>query len=90
MSKMLKRLMAVLVIVIFVLSPAMAFAADDPIVFKVAFTDNPTLKVGDQQVFHPSYAAMLAFQNAMDKYTNGKVKVELYPNGRLGDVKSNL
>lgn len=90
MKKMFKRILSVLIIGVFLLTPVMAFAADQPIVFKIAFTDNPTIKVGDMQVFHPSYAAMLAFQNAMEKYAPGKVKVELYTGGRLGDVKSNL
>ncbi|MDQ2080548.1 TRAP transporter substrate-binding protein DctP [Xanthobacteraceae bacterium Astr-EGSB] len=67
-----------------------ASAADEPITFRVAFTDSATIKIGDGVAYHPSYAAMLAFQNAMRRYAPGKVNVELYPNGRLGDVKSNL
>ncbi|PKM75758.1 MAG: hypothetical protein CVU90_15950, partial [Firmicutes bacterium HGW-Firmicutes-15] len=59
-------------------------------VVKIAFTDPPTLKIGDMQIYHPSYAAMLAFKGAFEKYTSGRYTVELYPYGTLGDAASNL
>lgn len=90
MSKSLMKWIGAVGTGLLLAAAASAHAADKPIVFKVAFTDSPTIKVGDAHVYHPSYAAMLAFQNAMQRYAPGMVKVELYPNGRLGDVKSNL
>lgn len=57
---------------------------------KIAFTDAPTLMVGDTEIYHPSYAAMLAFKGAFEKSTNGEYTVELYPNGTLGDADSTL
>lgn len=64
--------------------------AQEPQVVKIAFTDPPTLSIGDIQIFHPSYAAMLAFEGAFEKYTSGRYNVELYPYGTLGDAASNL
>lgn len=59
-------------------------------VVKLAFTDAPTLQVGDMEIYHPSYAAMLAFKGAFEKSTNGAYTVELYPNGTLGDAASTM
>lgn len=59
-------------------------------VVKIAFTDAPTLSVGDMEIYHPSYAAMLAFKGAFEKSTGGEYTVELYPNGTLGDAASTL
>lgn len=59
-------------------------------VVKIAFTDPPTLGIGDMQIYHPSYAAMLAFKGAFEKYTSNRYTVELYPYGTLGDAASNL
>lgn len=59
-------------------------------VVKIAFTDAPTLKVGDMEIYHPSYAAMLAFKGAFEKSTGGAYRVELYPNGTLGDAASTM
>jgi len=66
-----------------------SFAAD-PKVVKIAFTDPPTLNIGDMTIYHPSYAAMLAFKGSFEKYTSGRYVVELYPYGQLGDAASNL
>lgn len=66
-----------------------AALADDKVV-KIAFTDAPTLQVGDMQIYHPSYAAMLAFKGAFEKSTGGEYTVELYPNGTLGDAASTM
>ena len=50
----------------------------------------PTLTVGDMTIYHPSYAAMLAFKGAFEKSTGGEYTVELYPNGVLGDAASTM
>jgi tripartite ATP-independent transporter DctP family solute receptor len=93
MVKVLKRYSLLVVFICVLLQASFIVSAarptvNDPIVFKVAFTDAPTMKIGDKEVNHPSYAAMAAFQHAMDIYTQGRVKVEIYSNGRLGDNKS--
>ena len=59
-------------------------------VVKIAFTDPPTLQIGDMEIYHPSYAAMLSFKGAFEKYTSNRYTVELYPYGTLGDAASNL
>lgn len=65
-------------------------AKDHSKVLKLAFTDPPTLQVGDMKIYHPSYAAMLAFKGAFEKSTGGEYTVELYPNGVLGDAASTI
>lgn len=66
------------------------FAAETSKTVKLAFTDAPTLQIGDQEYNHPSYAAMLAFKSSFEKSTGGEYSVELYPGGTLGDAASNL
>ena len=91
MKKTGKRLISVLaclVLVVAMMTPAMA--AEDEKVLKLAFTDAPTLTVGDMTIYHPSYAAMLAFKGAFEKSTGGEYTVELYPNGVLGDAASTM
>ena len=67
-----------------------ALAAEDGKVLKLAFTDSPTLVIGDMTIYHPSYAAMLAFKGAFEKSTGGEYSGELYPNGVLGDAASTM
>ena len=89
--KLRKRLIATLVSATMLAAGLCATtvqAADN--VVKIAFTDAPTLKVGDVEIYHPSYAAMLAFKGAFEKSTNGDYSVELYPNGTLGDAASTM
>jgi tripartite ATP-independent transporter DctP family solute receptor len=64
--------------------------ADKPLICKIANTDPLKLKLGDKEVFGTSYVGMSAFKTALEKYSNGRVKVKLYMNGRLGDNKSAL
>jgi tripartite ATP-independent transporter DctP family solute receptor len=95
MVKVLKRYSLLVVLICVLLQASFIVSAanptvNNPIVFKVAFTDPPTMKLGDKEVNHPSYAQMVAFKHAMDNYALGRVKVELYTNGRLGDNKSTI
>jgi TRAP-type C4-dicarboxylate transport system substrate-binding protein len=89
MKKLVTLLLVVAMITMFMAPMTVSFAAE-PEVVKIAFTDAPTLKIGDMTIYHPSYAAMLAFKGAFEKYTAGRYKVELYPFGSLGDAASNL
>lgn len=68
----------------------LAAPEDDPIVIKIAYPDAPVTKVGDYAIPFPTYSAMIAFKNSLEVRTSGKVKVELYPGGALGDHRSNL
>lgn len=83
-----RRMIAVIALVLVLVGGMMSLSANN--VVKIAFTDPPTLKIGDMQIYHPSYAAMLAFKGAFEKYTSGRYTVELYPYGTLGDAASNL
>ncbi len=85
--KSMKRSAVVAILVLF--SVAGLFA-QQPIVFKMAFTDPPFMKIGDLQVMHHSYAGMVAFKGALEKLSNGRIVVENYPYGRLGDANENM
>ena len=71
--KKLTRFLAIVMMLalVFTLCSANAFAADKKVV-KLAFTDPPTLTVGDMTIYHHSYAAMLAFKGAFEKSTGGE------------------
>ena len=86
--KRTKRVLLLLVL-LGLLIPGIMFA-QSPQVVRIAFTDPPTLNVGEISIFHPSMAAMLAFKGAFERYTNNRFVVELYPFGVLGDAGSNL
>jgi tripartite ATP-independent transporter DctP family solute receptor len=64
--------------------------ANSQYVFKMALTDAPDTKIGNEKRVHHCYAAMVAFKESVEKDTKGRMKVELYPYGRLGDNKSYL
>jgi tripartite ATP-independent transporter DctP family solute receptor len=64
--------------------------AQQPIVFKLAFTDPPYMKIGELQVMHHSTAAMMAFKATVENLTQRRVVVENYFHGRLGDANENL
>ena len=79
-----------ILVAILVLCGFTALSAQSPIVFKLAFTDPPFLKIGDLQVMHHSYAGMVAFKGALEKLSEGRIVVENYPFGRLGDANENM
>jgi tripartite ATP-independent transporter DctP family solute receptor len=87
-----KLLLVTLLIFVLVQAPLIMAAkkptAQNPIICKIGYTEPPTVKIGGKEVNNPGWAQMVAFQSAMEKYSQGRVKVELYPNGRLGDNKS--
>lgn len=86
----MKNWKKLLVIVVLFLCVVGDLLAEQPIVFKLAFTDPPYLKIGDLQVMHHSYAGMVAFKSALEKLSSGRIVVELYPYGRLGDANENI
>lgn len=88
--KVRKRLIATLLTATMLAAGFCTSALADDNVVKIAFTDAPTLAIGDMEIYHPSYAAMLAFKGAFEKSTGGEYTVELYPNGTLGDAASTL
>ncbi len=89
MRKITKRILAVAFSAMLSISMAVSAYADEKVI-KLAFTDSPTLTIGDMTIYHPSYAAMLAFKGAFEKSTGNEYKVELYANGVLGDAASTL
>lgn len=92
MTAKMKRLVVktiIFVTAVCILS-ATNIGAQERIVFKLAFTDPPYLKIGDLQVMHHSYAGMVAFKAAAEKLSAGRIVVENYPYGRLGDANENI
>jgi tripartite ATP-independent transporter DctP family solute receptor len=88
-----KLLLSVLMICVLVQAPFIFATVNptvkNPIVCKLGYTDNSTVKISDsKEIVTPGWAGMAAFKSALEKYSQGKVKVELFSNGRLGDNKS--
>ncbi len=86
----MKNMKSTLAVAVFSFCAAAGLFAEQPIMFKLAFTDPPFLKIGDLQVMHHSYAGMVAFKSALEKLSSGRIVVELYPYGRLGDANENI
>ncbi len=84
----MKKIKGIVVLLLLIVSAALC--AQQPIVFKLAFTDPPYLKIGDLQVLHHSVAGMVAFKAAVENMTQKRVVVENYYYGRLGDANENL
>ena len=85
-----KRRVRMVILVICILAAAIHLPAQQPIVFRMAFTDAPSMKIGDLQVMHHSVAGMVAFKAALENLTQGRIVVENYYHGRLGDANENL
>jgi tripartite ATP-independent transporter DctP family solute receptor len=81
-------LIGLLALSVFACMPEMY--ADNQYVFKMAMTDGPDIKIGNEKRDHYGYAAMKAFKESVEKDTKGRMKVEFYLYGRLGDNKSYL
>jgi tripartite ATP-independent transporter DctP family solute receptor len=63
--------------------------ASEPIIFRVGNGDPPVLKVGkNKEIEHQSYSCMGAFKKSLEKLSKGRIKVEIYPYGRMGNNKS--
>jgi tripartite ATP-independent transporter DctP family solute receptor len=95
MLKMSRKLLLGLLIICVLIQASFAFAAvnptvQNPLVIKLGGTDSPAMKLGDTEVRIPTVEGMYTFKSALEKYSKGRVKVELYFNGRLGDNKSTL
>jgi TRAP-type C4-dicarboxylate transport system substrate-binding protein len=84
----MKKIKGIAVLLLLIVSTALF--AQQPIVFKLAFTDPPYLKIGDLQVLHHSVAGMVAFKAAVENMTQKRVVVENYYYGRLGDANENI
>lgn len=87
MNRIVRLVAGAFVVVLFL---QVVLFASEPYVMKIAFTDGAMTRIGSVEVPHPSYAAMLAFKNSIEKASSGRIKAELYPGGVLGDAQSNL
>jgi tripartite ATP-independent transporter DctP family solute receptor len=76
-----------IVMILFVNTPLVK--AGEPIIFKVGNGDPPSIKVGkDKEIKHQAYSLFGAFKKSLEKLSKGRIKVEIYPYGRLGNNKS--
>jgi tripartite ATP-independent transporter DctP family solute receptor len=85
----MRTILKIVVTLVLLMMACPAFA-QQPIVFKLAFTDPPYLKIGELQVMHHSTAGMMAFKATVENLTQKRVVVENYYHGRLGDANENL
>ena len=76
----MKRLAAALAVMLFLVSVSAA-RADEPIVIKFSHVVSPDAPKGKASLF---------FKELAEKYTNGRVKVEVYPNSSLYKDKEEL
>ena len=52
--------------------------------------DPPLSKVGEMTYPNHTYAMMRTFKDALESLSGGRIAVELYPGGTLGDLRENL
>ncbi len=52
--------------------------------------DPPYSKVGDLTYPNHTYAMMRTFKDSLESLSGGRIAVELFPNGTLGDLRENL
>lgn len=52
--------------------------------------DPPYSEVGDLKYPNHVYGMMQAFKNSLEAFSDGRIKVEIYHSGRLGDLRENL
>jgi tripartite ATP-independent transporter DctP family solute receptor len=94
MLKMSKKLLLGLLMICVLLQAPFILAANptakNPLICKIGTASPPTMKIGDKEVNAPYWDQLLTLKSAVEKYSKGRVKVELYPNGRLGDDKTML
>jgi tripartite ATP-independent transporter DctP family solute receptor len=94
MLKMSRKLLLGILMISVLLQASLIMAANptaqNPLICKIGYTDPPTQKIGDEEINNVGWTQMLAFQSAVEKYSQGRAKVELYANGRLGDNSSML
>jgi tripartite ATP-independent transporter DctP family solute receptor len=95
MFKVSSKLLLGILMVCVLVQASFVFAAinptvKNPLIVKLGDTESPTVKIGDKEVTGALWEGYYAFQSALEKYSQGRIKVELYANGRLGDNKSTI
>jgi tripartite ATP-independent transporter DctP family solute receptor len=94
MLKMSKKLLLGLLVICVLLQASFVLAANPtakkPLICKIARGTSPTMKIGDKEINEPGWDQLLTFKSAVEKYSKGRVKVELYPSGSLGSGKALL
>jgi tripartite ATP-independent transporter DctP family solute receptor len=81
-------MIGLLVLSVFTCTPVMY--ADNQYEFKIAFAAGAQIKIGKETRDNANYVLMKTFKESVEKDTKGRMKVELFLNGRLGGAKSYL
>jgi tripartite ATP-independent transporter DctP family solute receptor len=80
-------LCSLVVMSLFVYTPLVK--ASEPIIFKVGNGDPPSVKIGkNKEIELHAYSCMFGFQKSLEKLSKGRIKVEVYPYGRIGNNTS--
>jgi tripartite ATP-independent transporter DctP family solute receptor len=93
MTKICKMIFSMLLICLVALSIftyAPIYADNQQYVFKIPFSNAADVKFGKETVYNACYVQMKTFKESVEKETKGRMKVEIFLNGRLGDNKSCL
>jgi tripartite ATP-independent transporter DctP family solute receptor len=93
MTKIRKMMFSMLLIGLVALSIstyAPIYADNPQYVFKIPFSNAAELKIGDKTVNNAVYVQLNTFKESVEKATKGRMKVEIFLNGRLGSNKSCL
>ncbi len=83
---MMKRSLAALTAVL--LSGTMAIAQEYTV--RLPNVDPPIAHVGELAYPNHVYAMMRTFKDSLEALSGGRIAVELYPNGTLGDLRENV
>lgn len=67
-----------------------SFATAQEYMVRLPNVDPPIAHVGDLSYPNHSYAMMRTFKDALEGLSGGRIAVELYPSGTLGDLRDNL
>jgi tripartite ATP-independent transporter DctP family solute receptor len=93
MTKIRKMMFSMLLIGLVALSIstyAPIYADNQQYVFKIPFSNAADIKIGKETREHAIYAQLKTFKESVEKATKGRMKVEIFLNGRLGTNKSCL
>lgn len=89
MKSKFRRLLALMVMTVLMMTlvpiQGLAEAAEDTIVIKLPSISVMYTKIAGQEIMNFNWAAQLAFKNYVESNSGGKMKVELYANGQLGN-----
>jgi tripartite ATP-independent transporter DctP family solute receptor len=85
-----KMLFSILMAFMLFTVSALSFAAPKKIVMKVSSNDGTTIKIGDKTYPYYVYTTLSSFKTAVEELSEGRIEVEIYLNGVLGDHRTTM